>query len=269
MSERLRISGSERPDRAGCWSRSNCPHCDASASLQVISDHFIPRPIAVNTAASHQEMCGTQFLDRGHVVTYEQHGPAPPRDLTHLPHAFGLKRHRRRRGPRRQRGSRVRVGGNREREADVHPARVALDGRVEELAHPRERDDLVEAAADLPRRIPRMRRSGNVLASGEFGMESRADLESRRPARGAPLVRWLARDPGSTFRIVDFPAPLAPTKPTTSPERILTSRRTAQRSAVVEARRGPRARVASRPAVVRDALRRAAVVPAGSLRPTL
>ena len=48
------------------------------------------------------------------------------------------------------------VRGDREGEPQVHPAAVALDGRVEEALDLRERDDLVELAVDLRFRMPRM-----------------------------------------------------------------------------------------------------------------
>src|SRR5206468_999840 len=44
---------------------------------------------------------------------------------------------------------RLEVGGDSETKAYLHPARVALDGRVEKLLDAGERDDVVELADDL------------------------------------------------------------------------------------------------------------------------
>ena len=51
---------------------------------------------------------------------------------------------------------RFEVGGHGEGEAQVHPARVALDRRVEEPRDPGELDDLVELRSISRRRMPRM-----------------------------------------------------------------------------------------------------------------
>jgi hypothetical protein len=89
------------------------------------------------------------------------------------------------------------VGGDGEREPDVHPARVALDGRVDELADAAELDDLVELGADLPPAHAEDRAVQiRVLASGQLGMEPGADLEDAAdaaPDRGCAHGR--RRDP--------------------------------------------------------------------------
>ena len=70
-----------------------------------------------------------------------------------------------------------------ERQPHVHAARVALDRRVEELLDLGEGDDLVELAADLgPAHAEDRAVEEDVLAAGQLGMESGADLEQRADA---------------------------------------------------------------------------------------
>jgi hypothetical protein len=72
------------------------------------------------------------------------------------------------------------VRGNREGQAQIHPARVPLDRRVDELLDLRKRHDLVELALDLDTAHAQ---DGSVqvdvLAAGQLGMKPRADLEKR------------------------------------------------------------------------------------------
>src|SRR5487761_2020143 len=72
---------------------------------------------------------------------------------------------------------RFEMRGDGEPETDTHARTVAFDGRIEEPFDARERDDLVELAADLPAAHPQDRAVQiNVLASGQFGMKAGADL---------------------------------------------------------------------------------------------
>ena len=70
-----------------------------------------------------------------------------------------------------------------EPEARVHAARIALDRRVDEIADPRELDDLVELAGDLglPHAHDRALQE-DVLAAGEIGMEAGGDFNQRADA---------------------------------------------------------------------------------------
>ena len=73
---------------------------------------------------------------------------------------------------------RLQVRRDGEREPHVHPARVALDGRVHEALDPGELDDLVEALRDLAALHAEDRAvQVDVLAPGELRMEAGADLE--------------------------------------------------------------------------------------------
>ena len=88
----------------------------------------------------------------------EQDGPAGASDLAHSSQAFLLK-------PLIAHGEdlidqqdlRLEVGRDREGQAHVHAARIALHRRIEEFLDLREGDDLVEACVSISRRlIPRM-----------------------------------------------------------------------------------------------------------------
>ena len=75
------------------------------------------------------------------------------------------------------------MGGDGEREPHVHAARVALDGRVHELPDAGEVHDL----RHLPRDLATAHAEDgaieiDVLATGELGMEARADLEQAADA---------------------------------------------------------------------------------------
>ena len=112
------------------------------------------------------------------------------------------------------------VRRDREREADVHAARVALHGRVDELLDAGELDDLVEALLDLAALHAEDRAvQVDVLAAGELLVEARPDLEQ---AADAAADLGPARRSASTIRVrifssVDFPAPLRPMTPSTCP----------------------------------------------------
>ena len=72
------------------------------------------------------------------------------------------------------------VGGDGEGEADVHPARIPLDGCVDERLDLGERDDLVEVPPDL--RLLHAEDSAveiDVLASGQLRVEAGSHLEQR------------------------------------------------------------------------------------------
>ena len=74
----------------------------------------------------------------------------------------------------------VRVDVDRDREAEphVHPGRVGLDRRVDELLQLGELDDLVEAARDLLLRQPEHDAvDEDVLAAGDLGVEAGAELD--------------------------------------------------------------------------------------------
>ena len=75
------------------------------------------------------------------------------------------------------------VRGDREPETRVHPRRVALHRRVDELRQAGELDDLVELPRDLAAlHVQDGALEINVLAAGQVGMESGRDLDERADA---------------------------------------------------------------------------------------
>ena len=78
---------------------------------------------------------------------------------------------------------RLEMRGDREREAHVHSARVALHRRVDEPSDAGELDDLVELARDLAPPHPEDRAvQEDVLAPGQLRVEAGADLEQAADA---------------------------------------------------------------------------------------
>ena len=74
----------------------------------------------------------------------------------------------------------VEVRRDREAEPHEHPRRVRAHRHVDEVLELRERDDLVEALADVRALQPEDRAvEVDVLAAGEVGMEAGAELEQR------------------------------------------------------------------------------------------
>ena len=118
-------------------------------------------------------------------------------------------------------GSKMR--GHREREPHVHPARVALDWRLQELREVGELDDVVEALLHLCATHAHDRAGqDDVLPASELRMEAGPNLQQRADAadvfpRG-PTVGGVIR--ARILSIVLFPAPFRPMMPTVSPARI-------------------------------------------------
>src|SRR5262249_13424040 len=90
------------------------------------------------------------------------------------------------------------MGGDRERQAHLHPARVALNRGVQERPDVGKLDDLVELGLDLaPAHVEDRSVEEDVLAAGQVGVKAGPDLEQRADAAaqpGAALSR--RRDPG-------------------------------------------------------------------------
>ena len=86
------------------------------------------------------------------------------------------------------------VDGQREGEPRVHARRVVLHLVVDERLELGERDDLVEDLRDVaPRQAEDRPVQEEVLAAGEVGVESGAELEERGDAAGlAHVARWSA-----------------------------------------------------------------------------
>ena len=110
--------------------------------------------------------------------------------------------------------------GDREAEPHRHPARVRAHGPVDRVLDLGERDDLVEALADLGAAQALDRAvQVDVLAAAEVRVEAGAELEQRADAAvdAAPCPSVGLMIPASTRRSVDLPEPLRPISPTASP----------------------------------------------------
>ena len=142
----------------------------------------------------------------------EEHGAALLGDVSHLAEALPLEIGiADREDLVDEEDLRLEMRGDGERESEVHPARVALDRSIDELFDLRKGDDLVEFPADLgPAHAEDRAVEVNVFASGELGMESRADFQERAHASvdlgGA--VRRL-RDPGQDLQQRALPRSVA------------------------------------------------------------
>src|SRR5262249_57134931 len=72
---------------------------------------------------------------------------------------------------------------DRESEADVHPRRIELDGRVDEVGDTGELDDAFELGGDLaPSHAEDRSAQINVFAPGQLGMKPRANFDQRGQA---------------------------------------------------------------------------------------
>ena len=106
---------------------------------------------------------------------------------------------------------RLEMRRDREREADVHAARVALHGRVDELLDPGELDDVVEALLDLAALHAEDRAvEEDVLAARELRVEARADLEQAADASAdLGAARGRRRDPREDLQERRLPGAVA------------------------------------------------------------
>ena len=95
-------------------------------------------PSSAISPCSSRTRAGAEAADRLHVVADEEHGPAVVRDLAHPSEAALLELGvADREHLVDDQDVRLEVRGDREAEAHVHPARVALDRRVDVLRRPR------------------------------------------------------------------------------------------------------------------------------------
>jgi hypothetical protein len=114
------------------------------------------------------------------------------RDLAHLSEALALEgRVADRENLVHDQDLRLQVRRHGEREPQLHPARVALDRRVDEALDVGERDDLVELPLDLLALHPEDRAvEEDVLATRQVGVEAGADLEQRPDAPPDPSLAF-------------------------------------------------------------------------------
>jgi hypothetical protein len=153
-----------------------------AGARQVRANDGAGRPRELHLSALQQQAPGTESLHRIHVVAHEQHGASPATGhLLHLAEAPLLKlgvadgehlvddEH-----------LGLEMGRHREGEPHLHPARVPLDRRIQELADLGERHDLVELPVDLGLAHAENRAVHvDVFAAGELGVKAGADLEQR------------------------------------------------------------------------------------------
>src|SRR5262249_24056533 len=118
------------------------------------------------------------------IVAHEHDRPTLLRDLAHLPEALLLE-HRIADGEDLvdKQDFLFEMRRHRERQPHIHPARVPLDGRVEELLDLGEGDDLVELSrAPRPPHAQDRAVQHHVTAPGELRVEPGPDLEEARHA---------------------------------------------------------------------------------------
>src|SRR5579872_7124570 len=97
---------------------------------------------------------------------------------------------------------RFEVSSNREGEAQVHAAGVALDRRVYELVHFRESHDLIEFTHDFaPTHSENSAIQIDILSPGQFRMEAGADLQqARHPPADLDAPGRRLGDPGENLQ---------------------------------------------------------------------
>ena len=112
---------------------------------------------------------------------------------------------------------------DREREPDVHPARIPLHRRVDELLQPGKRNDVVELACDLRPAHPEDRPVEiDVLAPAEFPMEPGPDLEqASHPSPDPDLSGRRGRNPGNKLQQSGLARPVRTDDPNRVPLRNL------------------------------------------------
>ncbi len=130
------VSGSlvRRPRPAGAGSRRG---------LQVVRDDFLAPPVANDAPVFEKQRAVTELSDCLHVVRHEEHRPSGVSEILHPPQAARLElsvANGKNLVDEQDLG--LEVGRDGEGEPNVHPARVALHRRVEELGDPGEVDDL-------------------------------------------------------------------------------------------------------------------------------
>ena len=132
----------------------------ADRPAHVALDDLLARPVPLDPAVVEPDRPAAELRDRAEVVADEDHGaPLAARTRTS---SRGTSR-RNRASPTASTSSTITMSGSTcaataNASRRYMPARVALERRVEEPLEPRELDDLVEAAVDVPPRHPEDRR---------------------------------------------------------------------------------------------------------------
>ena len=165
----------------------------------VAHDRLVRRAVELELPLPQQHRALAEPLDLGRVVRDEDDRAAPLLELEHLAEALPLERLvADREHLVEQEHVRVEVRRDREAEPHVHPRGVRTHGPVDRLLELGERDDLVEALADLRALEPVDRAvQEDVLATGEVGVEAGAELEQRAdPSADGDAALGRLDDPG-------------------------------------------------------------------------
>ena len=189
--------------------------------LAVTHDRIVRRPVELDTAVSQQHGTIAETFDRCRIVRDEDNRAAPLLELEDLAEALALKLLvADREDLVQQQDVGIDVRRNREPEAHVHPDEYVRTGRSMNSSSSGEGDDLVQLLAHVSA-LEAVDRAveEDVLAAGQVGVETRAELEQRaRPARRrrhCPDVGLMI--PESRRRSVVLPEPLRPTRPIALP----------------------------------------------------
>ena len=181
-----------------------------------MGDDLRARTIANDPALVHQEHAVAELRDRLYLMRDEDNRSAGRVDVLHPPEAAGLKLsvadaqhlvH--------QHDLRLEVRRDGEREADVHPARIALHRSVEELLDAGELGDLGHLGLDLAALHAEDRPvQEHVLSSRQLGVEACSHFEKAAdatPDLGAALRR--RRNPREDLEERRLPRPVAADEP--------------------------------------------------------
>jgi hypothetical protein len=112
----------------------------------VFADHVARGTLGDNSPFVQKVRPSAERGDGGGIVAHEQHGSPTGCDLFHPCEALLLEREvANREDLVHHQDLRLEMGRHREREPHVHPARVALDWRVDKTLNLRERHDLIDS----------------------------------------------------------------------------------------------------------------------------
>src|SRR5580700_4637190 len=192
------------------------------------SEHrrLIPRQHVVS-AARHAHRAAidprhpvAQPPDLVHLVTHQHDRPPCPRHVPHLPQALLLKID----VPHRQhfvhqQNLRLQVRRHRERQPHVHPARIMLHRRIDELLDLRKRHNLIELPRDLPLAHPQNRPAQvSILPPGQLPVKPRPHLQQtpHPPMNLRPTSRR-SRNSRQDLQQGSLPRPVPPNQPQNLP----------------------------------------------------
>ena len=118
--------------------------------LEILANHALCWAVAAHFTVLEKDAAARDRPDRGHVMADEENRSADCATLSIRPRHLRWNSA----SPTASTSSMIRISGSRwaatgECEPDLHPARVTLDGCVEEILHSGELDDGVEIPVDL------------------------------------------------------------------------------------------------------------------------